>query len=123
MVTISSHQHPSLQRPVRVGRVGNGLAELAWVTASLALTAAMVGLVVDGVYAGARSTDVTSGALILPRWRSTLAPFPTASPNRWASTAGAVHPNRATSRCRAPLGDGTRHGVSGEVLTLLRSPR
>ena len=66
---------------------------------------------------------VTSDALNLLRWRLTLAPFPTASPDSWASTAGAVHPDRTTSRCLAPLGCGTRQGVSGEVLTRLRSPR
>ena len=66
MITISSYQHQSLQRPVQVGRIGNGLAELIWVTAPLALAAAMVALVVDGVHACARST-VNSGALILLR--------------------------------------------------------
>ena len=80
MITISSYQHQSLQRPVQVGRIGNGLAELVWVTSPLALAAAMVGLVVDGGHACARST-VTSGALVLLRWRSTCAPFRTASPD------------------------------------------
>ena len=80
MITISSYQHQSLQRPVQVGRIGNGLAELVRVTAPLALAAAMVALVVDGVHACARST-VNSGALILLRWRSTSALFPTALPD------------------------------------------
>jgi hypothetical protein len=77
MITISSYQHQSLQRPVQVGRIGNGLAELVKVTAPLALAAAMMALVVNGIHACARST-VTCDALNLLRWRSTWASFPTA---------------------------------------------
>jgi hypothetical protein len=108
MITISSYR---LQRPVQVGRIGNGLAELVWVTAPLALAAAMVALVVDGVHACARST-VNSGALILLRWRSTSARQ--LRRTAWASTVVAVHPNRTPSRCPAPLVGGTWQGVSGE---------
>jgi hypothetical protein len=79
MIKISSYQHQSLQRPVQVGRIGDGLAGLVWVTAPLALAAAMVGLAVDGVHACARPT-VTSGALIRLRWRSAVGAFRTTSP-------------------------------------------
>ena len=72
MVTISSRR-PAPPRTVRVGGVGKGVAELVWVAAALALTAALAGLLVDGVYTGAASTaqilrgyDVATAVLVVP---------------------------------------------------------
>lgn len=73
MVTISNPPQPTLQRTVMPGRAGNGEAWLIRATAVLALSAALAGLVVDGVYTGARSTaeilrgdDVVTAVLVAP---------------------------------------------------------
>lgn len=73
MVTVSGFQPQGLRRSVRVTSIHNGLAGFVWATAALALTAAVVGLVVDGVYIGARSTaeilrgdDVVTAFIVVP---------------------------------------------------------
>jgi hypothetical protein len=73
MATISSHQQPRLQRRVQAGSMGTGTVAVVWVTAVLALTAAVAGLVIDGVYTGARSTaeilrgyDLVTAVLVVP---------------------------------------------------------
>ena len=73
MVTVSSPQHRGLKRSARATAIDNRLAALVWVTAALALTAALVGLVVEGVYIGARSTaeilrgqDLVTAVLVVP---------------------------------------------------------
>lgn len=74
MVTISSHRKPGgVARRVQQGGLADGTAGLIWVTAVLALTAAVLGLVVDGVYTGARSTaeilrgyDLVTAVLVAP---------------------------------------------------------
>ena len=72
MVTISS-QRPAAARTVRVGGVGEGVAELVWVAAALALAAALAGPLLDGVFTGAASTaqilrgyDVATAVLVVP---------------------------------------------------------
>jgi hypothetical protein len=72
MVTIHSHQRPGLQRRGQPG-LGRGTAGLAWATAVLALGAAVLGLVLEGVYTGARSTaeilrgfDAVTAVLVAP---------------------------------------------------------
>ena len=122
MITISSYQHQSLQRPVQVGRIGDGLAELVWVTAPLALAAAMVGLVVDGVHACARST-VTSGALILLRLRSTVGAFRTTSPDSLGlHRRGCPRQSDSFALPCSPRGRHLARRQRG-VRTVLRSPR
>ena len=79
MITINSDQHQILQRPAQV-RIGNGLADLVWVTAAARLGGGNGGLLVGGGHACARST-VTRGALVLRRRRSTSASLRTASIN------------------------------------------
>ena len=118
MITISSYQHQSLQRPVQVGRIGSGLAEPIGVTAPLALAAAMVG----GVHAGAGSTAVTSDALILLR-RLDVGAFS----DRFAGQLG-LHRRGCPSRSDSfalPCSSREWHqaGCERGVLTLLRSPR
>lgn len=73
MVTVSSPQRQGLKRSARLAGLDNGLAALVWVTAALALAAALVGLLVEGVYIGARSTaeilrgqDLVTAVLVVP---------------------------------------------------------
>ena len=73
MATISSQQQPRLQGQVQPCPMGNGTAAVVLITAVLALAAAVAGLVIDGVYTGARSTaevlrgyDVVTAVLVTP---------------------------------------------------------
>ena len=73
MATISSQQQPRLQGQVQPCPMGNGTAAVVLITAVLALAAAVAGLVIDGVYTGARSTaevlrgyDVVTAVLVVP---------------------------------------------------------
>jgi len=72
MVTLSSPRHTGVQGTGRA-RLGAGLAVLVWSTAAVALVAAVTGLVVDGVYTGARSTaeilrgnDLVTAVAVVP---------------------------------------------------------
>ena len=73
MATISSREQPRLQGQVQPRTMGTGTAAVVWATAVLALAAAVAGLVIDGVYTGARSTaeilrgyDVVTAVLVAP---------------------------------------------------------
>lgn len=73
MVTISSHQQHTVRRRGQPRAMGTGTVAVVWGAAVLALTAAVAGLVIDGVYTGARSTaeilrgfDLVTAVLVVP---------------------------------------------------------
>lgn len=73
MVTISTHRH-RVQRPsAHAGRLCTGSTKLVWATSALALLAAVLGLLIDGIYGGDPSTaqilrgyDLTTAVLVVP---------------------------------------------------------
>ena len=100
-----------------------GWLGLSGVAAPLTLAAALVGLVVDGVRAGARSTAVTGDALILSRWRSMFGALSD-------SFAGQLGPHCRGCPSRSdylvlPCSSRGWHqaGCERGVRTVLRSPR